>query len=68
MAIAQNKVTVTLSLEPEAHQLALDYAGARGLSEFISRLILEHRSRQRMTPAEVAAELRQLAEVLESTT
>jgi hypothetical protein len=65
------KIRVTLSITKEAQDIMLDhgYASARTMGDFISRLIVEHHSRQtnKLSPADVAGELRRLADLLAAT-
>jgi hypothetical protein len=64
------KVITTLSITKESQDTMLDngYASARTMGEFISQLIMEHHARvsHNPTPAEIAAELHRLADLLES--
>jgi hypothetical protein len=65
----QKKVATTLHLTKEAQDTMLDngYCGIRGMGEFISQLIMEYHAKQTrpLTKHEIAAELRQLADMLE---
>lgn len=67
------KIKVTVHLQKEAYDLMYDfgYASARTMGDFISETIVEHHRRLRLarekplTKAELAAELRTLADALE---
>jgi hypothetical protein len=63
------KVSVTIHLTKEAQDTMLDngYCGIRGMGEFISQLIMDYHAKQtrRPTKQEIAAELRQIADMLE---
>jgi len=64
-----SKVSVTIHITKEAQDIMFDhgYASARGMGEFISQLIIDHHARQTRKPsrAEIAAELRRLADALD---
>jgi len=67
------KVAATLHLTKLAQDVMLDngYCGVRGMGQFISDLIMDYHAAQkhgpprRATRAEIAAELRRLADLLE---
>jgi hypothetical protein len=64
------KVATTLHITKEAQDVMLDngYCGIRGMGEFISELIMDYHARQTRAPTkqEIAAELRQIADLLEA--
>jgi hypothetical protein len=66
------KVRVTLSITKEAQDTLFDhgYASERTMGEFISGLIVDHHARvsRQPTTAEIAAELRRLADLLDAGT
>jgi len=63
------KVQATLHLTKQAQDTMLDngYCGMRGMGEFISGLIMDYHARvsRKPSPAEIAAELHRLANLLE---
>jgi hypothetical protein len=63
------KVPATIHLTQEAQDVMFDhgYASERTRGEFISQLIMDYHARQTRKPTqqEIAAELRQLADMLE---
>ncbi len=68
--INTRKVRANLAITKEAQDVMLDngYCGIRGMGEFISELIMDYHARQTRSPTkqEIAAELRQLADMLEA--
>ena len=68
----ETKLKVTLHLTKEAVDLMLDggFASQRTMGAFISDLLVTHCSKQprTLTPAEIAAELRRLAALLDDRT
>ncbi len=69
LSVKPQKVQVTTNITKLAQDTMLDhgYCGVRGMGEFISDLVMDfHAKRTRqLTQAEIAAELRRLADLLE---